>query len=87
MYYKTADLTEIKQDLIDSKAHDLEYSFYRTKDLDNDTIDYLMSEYGLSIDTQAISIISGEIEQLFLCRITNDWLSSEECQYNFYSED
>lgn len=86
MYYKTADLTEIKQDLIDSKAHDLEYSFYRTQDLDNDTIDYLITEYDLDIDTQAISIIAGDIEQLFLCRITDDWLSLDECEYNFNSE-
>ena len=85
--YKTADLTEIKQDLIESKAYDLEYSFYRTKDLDRDTIDYLMTEYDLSIDTQAISIVDGDIVQLFLCRITDDWLSLEECQYNFNSED
>lgn len=86
MYYKTADLTEIKQDLIDSKAHDLEYSFYRTQDLDGATIDYLMTEYDLSIDTQAISIIAGDIEQLFLCRVTDEWLSLDECENNLNIE-
>ncbi len=86
MYYKTADLTEIKQDLIDSKIHDLEYSFYRTQDLDRDIIDYLMTEYNLSIDTQAISIIAGDIEQLFLCRVTDEWLSLDECENNLNLE-
>lgn len=86
MYYKTADLTEIKQDLIDSKAHDLEYSFYRIKDLDSDTVYYLTTEYNLSVDTQAISIIAGDIEQLALCRVTEDWLSLDECEYNFNLE-
>jgi len=83
MYYKTADLIEIKQDLIESKAYDLEYSFYRIKDLDSDTVYYLTTEYDLSVDTQAISIIAGDIEQLFLCRVTDEWLSLDDCEYNF----
>ena len=84
--YKTADLTEIKQDLIESKAYDLEYSFYRIKDLDKDTVYYLTTEYNLSVDTQAISIIAGDIEQLALCRVTEDWLSLEDCEYNFNTQ-
>jgi hypothetical protein len=86
MYYKTADLTEIKQDLIESKAYDLEYSFYRIKDLDSDTVCYLTTEYDLGVDTQAVSIIGGDIEQLALCRVTEDWLSLEDCEYNFSTQ-
>ena len=86
MYYKTADLTEIKQDLIESKAYDLDYSFYRIKDLDSETVHYLTTEYKLSVDTQAIGIIAGDIKQLALCRVTEDWLSLDECEDNFNLE-
>lgn len=81
----TLDL--IKQDLRVSEQYDTEYSFYETKNFDRDTLNYLMTEYDLSIDTQAISILEGEIVQLFLCRITDDWLSLDECQENFFGND